>query len=91
MGRIERLKEAHLSLEQAKYRTVKGLSIWDHGDYSGEPIVVRKARGLALLSFPKRDGRFDFFGYSSSDEGILSWCRDLFLHCWEKGASKTSE
>ncbi|MEE8354503.1 MAG: pyruvate formate lyase family protein, partial [Candidatus Bathyarchaeia archaeon] len=49
MGRIERLKEAHLSLEQAKYRTVKGLSIWDHGDYSGEPIVVRKARGLALL------------------------------------------
>lgn len=46
MGRIERLKEAHLNLEHTEYRTVKGLSIWDHGDYSGESIVVRKAHGL---------------------------------------------
>ena len=49
MGRIEKLKEAHLNLEHTKYRTVKDLSIWDHGDHSGEPIVVRKAHGLALL------------------------------------------
>ena len=49
MGRIERLKEAHLNLEHTKYRTVKDLSIWYHGDYSGESIVVRKAHGLALL------------------------------------------
>ena len=49
LGRIDRLKEAHLSLEHTKYRTVKDLSIWDHGDHSGEPIVVRKAHGLALL------------------------------------------
>ena len=49
LGRIERLKEAHLNLEHTKYRTVKSLSIWDHGDHSGESIVVRKAHGLALL------------------------------------------
>ena len=49
LGRIDRLKEAHLSLEHTKYRTVKDLSIWDHRDHSGEPIVVRKAHGLALL------------------------------------------
>jgi len=48
-GRIEKLKEAHLNLEHTRYRTVEDLSIRDHGDYSGEPIVVRKARGLALL------------------------------------------
>jgi len=49
MGRIERLKAAHLNLEHTKHRTVKDLSIWDHGDHSGESIVVRKAHGLALL------------------------------------------
>ena len=49
LGRIERLKEAHLNLDHTKYRTVKDLSIWDHGDFSGESIVIRKARGLALL------------------------------------------
>lgn len=48
MGRIERLREAHLILEHIKYRTVKTLSIWDHGDHSCEPIVVSKAHGLAL-------------------------------------------
>jgi hypothetical protein len=48
LWRIERLREAHLILEPTKYRTVKNLSIWDHGDHSWEPIVVRKARGLAL-------------------------------------------
>jgi formate C-acetyltransferase len=49
LGRIERLKKSHLNLEHTKHRTVKNLSIWDHGDYLGEPIVVRKAQGLALL------------------------------------------
>jgi predicted transcriptional regulator len=40
---------------------------------------------LALLSFPKRDNRFDFFGYSSTDEDTLRWCRELFGYYWEKG------
>lgn len=48
-------------------------------------LMYLSEKELALLSFPKRDGRFDFFGYSSSDEGILSWCHDLFLLYWEKG------
>ena len=46
MGRIERLKAAHLNLEHTKHRTVKDLSIWDHGDHSGEPIVIRETNGL---------------------------------------------
>ena len=49
MGRIERLREAHLILEHTKHRTLKNLSIWDRGDHSDEPIVVRKALGLTLL------------------------------------------
>ena len=49
LGRIERLREAHLILEHTKHRTVKNISIWDRGDHSDEPIVVRKALGLALL------------------------------------------
>ena len=54
-------------------------------------VMYMSEKELALLSFPKRDGRFDFYGYSSTDEDTLRWCRDLFLHYWEKGTPFTYE
>lgn len=48
-------------------------------------IMYMSEKELALLSFPKGDGRFDFFGFASTDEDALRWCRDLFGHYWEKG------
>jgi len=47
--RIDQLLEAHDNLVHAEYRTTKELSIWDHGDYGEESIVVRKARALELI------------------------------------------
>jgi predicted transcriptional regulator len=48
-------------------------------------VMYMSEKELALLSFPKRDGKFDFYGYSSTDEDALRWCRDIFHHYWEKG------
>jgi predicted transcriptional regulator len=54
-------------------------------------VIYMSEKELALLSFPKRDGRFDFFGFSSTDEDALRWCRDIFDHYWEKGTPYTYE
>jgi predicted transcriptional regulator len=48
-------------------------------------VMYMSEKELALLSFPKRDGEFDFYGFSSTDEDALRWCRDIFEHYWAKG------
>jgi predicted transcriptional regulator len=52
-------------------------------------IMYMSEKELALLSFPKRNAQFDFFGFTSSDEDALRWCRELFEHYWEKGKLPT--
>ena len=47
--RTERLRETHLNLVHAKYRSTKELSIWDDDSCRLESVVVRKARALELL------------------------------------------
>jgi predicted transcriptional regulator len=41
-------------------------------------------REVALITFPKMDGSFDYLGFSSKDESAHSWCTDLFQHLWER-------
>ncbi len=43
---------------------------------------------VAVLSFPSIDGRFDYSGFTSSDERALRWCEELYLHHWENGEPK---
>lgn len=40
---------------------------------------------VAALAFPLPDGRFDYAGFSSSDQRAIRWCRDLYEHYWQKG------
>jgi len=47
--RVEKFLEAHRELSHTEYRTVRELSIWDHGADPAEPIVVRKAMAFRLL------------------------------------------
>jgi predicted transcriptional regulator len=49
-------------------------------------ILYMSEKELALLSFPKRDRKFDFYGFTSTDKEAIKWCRDLFEHYWEKGS-----
>ena len=52
-------------------------------------VMYMSEKELALLSFPKRNTQFDFYGFTSNDEDALRWCRDLFEHYWEKGKPLT--
>lgn len=39
---------------------------------------------VAVVVFPLIDGRFDYFGFSSSDEQTHAWCRDIFTYYWKR-------
>jgi pyruvate formate-lyase/glycerol dehydratase family glycyl radical enzyme len=49
VDRVQRLLTAHRTLLHTQYREVKDLSVLDDGDGVREPLVVRKAKALALL------------------------------------------
>jgi predicted transcriptional regulator len=39
---------------------------------------------VAIVAFPLTDGRFDYFGFSSTDDQAHAWCREVFKHYWER-------
>ena len=43
---------------------------------------------VAILSFPKMEGKFDYHGFISKDENFHNWCNDLFKHYWSKAQPK---
>jgi predicted transcriptional regulator len=51
-------------------------------------FLAMSERAVAALSFPGRDGRFDYLGFTSRDEAALKWCRDLFEYYWERAEPK---
>jgi predicted transcriptional regulator len=40
-------------------------------------------REVAVVGFPQIGGKFDYLGFSSSDERMRNWCEDLFGYYWE--------
>jgi predicted transcriptional regulator len=38
---------------------------------------------VAAVAFPLVDGRFDYLGFTSTDERMHTYCKDLFLYYWE--------
>jgi len=46
-------------------------------------VLYMSEKEVALLSFPQREGRYDFYGFTTTDEAAHKWCGDLFMHYWE--------
>ena len=38
---------------------------------------------VSALAFPPLDGKFDYLGFSATDERAHKWCRELFQYYWE--------
>jgi predicted transcriptional regulator len=53
-------------------------------------FLAMSEREVAALSFPNRDGRFDYLGFTSKGSAALRWCEDLFEHYWERARPKTN-
>lgn len=51
-------------------------------------FLAMSEKEVAAISFPNRDGRFDYLGFTSKDGAALRWCEDLFEHYWERAEPK---
>ena len=40
---------------------------------------------VAILAFPALTGEFDYLGFTSTDEKVIEWCKDLHSYYWERG------
>jgi predicted transcriptional regulator len=58
------------------YRAVPSVDVFIHSS----------EKEVSILSFPDKDGRFDYLGFEAVDESTLNWCRDVFQSYW--GRSK---
>ncbi|MFW9919348.1 MAG: ArsR family transcriptional regulator [Candidatus Thorarchaeota archaeon] len=53
-----------------------------HLDTVNSIVIVSENKGV--ISFPTLDGKMDYTGFIVDDEIGIGWCRDLFLHDWER-------
>ncbi|UCD43898.1 MAG: helix-turn-helix domain-containing protein [Candidatus Bathyarchaeota archaeon] len=47
-------------------------------------VLYMSEKEVAIVTFPMTDGKFDFYGFASTDLGTLEWCRDVFEYYWER-------
>lgn len=47
-------------------------------------VLYMSEKEVAILAFPLENGRYDFWGFTSSSDEARRWCRDLFQYYWEK-------
>jgi len=45
---------------------------------------------VATVAFPIPDGKFDYLGFTATDERSHKWCRDLFQYYWERARNRAS-
>lgn len=45
---------------------------------------------VAGVAFPLPDGRFDYLGFTATDERPHKWCKDLFQYYWERAPTRAS-
>ena len=50
----------------------------------GFNLVVIASEKEAVLGLPYLSGKMDHAQYFSTDTGFLKWCKDLFLHYWDR-------
>ena len=44
---------------------------------------ILNEKEVAILNFLGLSGEFEYFGFTSTDEKAVEWCKDLFEYYWE--------
>jgi len=63
----------------------------DEGSFSAKSMegscvfLTLSEKEVAAVSFPTLDGRFEYWGFTSTDKQVHKWCKNLFQYYWEKG------
>ncbi|MDH5449287.1 MAG: DUF1724 domain-containing protein [Candidatus Bathyarchaeota archaeon] len=48
-------------------------------------------REVAGVAFPLPDEKFDYLGFTATDERAHTWCEDLFQYYWERAPTRASK
>lgn len=51
------------------------------------PLALLISEKEAILCLRRNKGEMDYAGFFGRDERFLKWCRDLFLHYWDRAAA----
>ena len=51
-------------------------------------IILYLSEKRCILAFPDINGKFDYQGFTATDEQVLELCKNLFLHYWESAEPK---
>jgi len=51
-------------------------------------VILYLSEKRCVLALPDINGKFDYQGFTATNEQALKWCRDLFLHYWESAEPK---
>jgi len=71
-------------LEEGFITKIRGTGLYKERLLDVGLILYMSEKEVALLSFPQRAGRYDFYGFTTTNEAAHKWCSDLFMHYWEK-------
>jgi len=58
---------------------------------SADVFIAMSEKEVAAVSFPEEDGRFDYLGFSSTDEDTHEWCKDVFEYFWSRSEKRITE
>lgn len=45
-------------------------------------VFIYMNEKFVIISFPDKNGTFDYLGFESTDQRTLNWCKDLFAYYW---------
>jgi predicted transcriptional regulator len=54
-------------------------------------FIAMSEKEVAGISFPLEDGRFDYHGFTATDENSYNWCRDVFEYYWMRSEARGSD
>jgi len=54
-------------------------------------VLVVMTEKYAVFCLPNRSGKIDYTGFVGTDQKFHEWCKDLFLHYWEKAKPVTAK
>jgi predicted transcriptional regulator len=47
-------------------------------------VLVVLTEKYAVFCIPNKNGKIDYTGFKGEDDVFHKWCKDLFLHYWDK-------
>ncbi|HUS78494.1 MAG TPA: transcriptional regulator FilR1 domain-containing protein [Patescibacteria group bacterium] len=79
------MEERQQFLEEGYLQKIKASGQYEERLLPDAPLILYMSeKEVAILTFPEKEGGYDFHGFTSDDEDTLRWCRDAFNHHWEK-------